>query len=96
MASEKRLIDADDCGRYIASRMGFSQASLENVMQYMEDYTKQNEVDAVEVEDKKLLEAIKILVEQYSHSKRSDYVHNPVAHALYHTWRKLDGERKDK
>lgn len=49
MASKKRLIDADDCGRYIASRMGFSQASLEDVMQYMEDYTKQNEVDAVEV-----------------------------------------------
>lgn len=49
MASKKRLIDADDCGRYIASRMGFSQARLENVMQYMEDYAKQNEVDAVEV-----------------------------------------------
>jgi hypothetical protein len=98
MANEKRLINADDCGRYIASRMGFSQANLENVMQYMEDYTKQNEVDAVEVEDKELLKAIKILIEQYGHSKRSEYVHSPVAHALYHTWKKVDedGRRKER
>lgn len=47
-------------------------------------------VDAVVVEDKKLLEAIRILVKQYDHSKQSEYVHNPIAHALYHTWRQVD------
>lgn len=49
MASEKRLIDADDCGRYIASCLGFGNASVEDILQYMAEYTEQNEVNAVEV-----------------------------------------------
>ena len=49
-------------------------------------------VDAVEVEDKKLLKAIKMLIKQYDHSKQSEYVHSPVAHALFHTWKKVDGD----
>lgn len=51
-------------------------------------------VDAVEVEDKELLKAIKILIKQYEHSKNSDYVHSPVAHAFYHTWKQLDERRE--
>ena len=47
-------------------------------------------VDAVEIPDKKLLRAVNLLIKQYEHSKRSDYVHNPVAHAFYHTWKQLD------
>lgn len=54
--------------------------------------------DAVEVPDKELLKAIKLLIKQYEHSKRSDYVHDPIAHAFFHTWKQLDesgyGERK--
>lgn len=52
-------------------------------------------VDAVEVEDPELMKAIKLLIKQYSRSKASDYVYNPIAHALYHTWKQVD-ERKDK
>ena len=48
--------------------------------------------NAVEVEDKELLKAIKMLIKQYDHSKQSDYVHSPVAHALFHTWKKVDGD----
>ena len=29
----------------------------------------------------------------YEHSKNSDYVHSPVAHAFYHTWKQLDERR---
>ena len=47
-------------------------------------------VDAVEVPDKKLLKAIELLIKQYEHSKNSEYVYNPVAHALYHTWKQVD------
>lgn len=51
-------------------------------------------VDAVEVEDKELLKAIKMLIKQYEHSKNSDYVHSPVAHAFFHTWKQLDERRE--
>lgn len=49
-------------------------------------------VDAVEVPDKKLLKAINLLIKQYEHSKNSDYVHSPVAHAFYYTWKQLDAK----
>jgi hypothetical protein len=52
-------------------------------------------VDAVEVTDKELLRAIKLLIKQYEHSKNSEYVHSPVAYALYHTWRQVDERRTD-
>lgn len=51
------------------------------------------ERNAVEVPDKKLLKAIKLLIKQYEHSKNSEYVHSPVAHALYHTWKQVDEGR---
>ena len=55
-------------------------------------------VDAVEIPDKQLRKAVNLLIKQYEHSKQSDYVHNPVAHAFFHTWKELDkrwfGERK--
>lgn len=47
-------------------------------------------VDAVEVSDPELLKAIKLLIKQYGHSKQSEYVHSPVAHALFHTWKQID------
>jgi len=43
-----------------------------------------------EVADPELLKAIKLLIKQYGKSKKSDYVHNPVAHAFFHTWKQLD------
>ena len=57
-------------------------------------FTTAKPVDAVVVEDKELLKAIKMLIKQYEHSKRSDYVHSPVAHALYHTWKQVDERRE--
>ena len=53
------------------------------------------EEDAVEVPDKKLLRAIKLLIKQYEHSKNSDYVHSPVEHALFHTWKQLEDRKTD-
>lgn len=52
-------------------------------------------VDAVEVTDKELRKAINLLIKQYEHSKNSDYVHSPVAHAFFHTWKQLDNRRRE-
>lgn len=51
------------------------------------------QVDIMEVEDPELLKAIKLLIKQYAHSKASDYVHSPVAHALFHTWKQVENGR---
>lgn len=44
--------------------------------------------------DKELLRAIKLLIRQYEHSWHSEYVRNPVAHALFHTWRQVDEKKQ--
>ena len=51
-------------------------------------------VEAVEIPDAKLLRAVKLLLKQYEHSKNSEYVHSPVAHAFFHTWKQLDERRE--
>lgn len=47
-------------------------------------------VSAVVVTDTSLRGAINMLINQYEHSKASDYVHSPIAHALYHTWKRWE------
>ena len=59
----------------------------------LQELEAQPATDAVEVPDKELLKAIKLLIKQYAHSKASDYVHSPVAHAFYYTWKQLDERR---
>lgn len=50
MANEKQhLVDIDACGRYIAGRIGFRAATVEDVMAYMADFADKHTVDAVEV-----------------------------------------------
>ena len=94
MATKKRLIDANalmeemkECAitRQDLYCNGYAQTFIENAPT----------VDAVEVPDKELLRAIKLLIKQYEHFKNSEYVHSPVAHALYHTWRQVDERRTD-
>lgn len=36
--------------------------------------------------------AIALLMEKYEADKRNEHIHNPVAHALYKTWREADRE----
>ena len=97
MATEKRLIDTNDAYE-IARTSGChgdfarSMADLTSLRELLEDCPT---VDAVEVPDKELLRAIKLLIKQYEHSKNSEYVHSPVAHALFHTWRQVDERRTD-
>ena len=96
MADEKRLIDANTIPweeHYVPdgnTQWGYKKelCVLKPVIDAMPT------VDAVEVPDKKLLKAIKLLIKQYEHSKNSEYVHNPVAHALFHTWKQVDKELK--
>jgi len=50
VATEKQhLVDIDACGRYIAGRIGFRAATVEDVMAYMADFADKHTVDAVEV-----------------------------------------------
>ena len=39
--------------------------------------------------------AIKQLEKEYERAKGLEYIHNPIAYALYQVWKKADGERKD-
>lgn len=99
MANEKRLIDANECYERAHEQtdesyhIAFyrSEADVYHLKELLDDCPT---VDAVEVEDPELLEAIKLLIKQYARSKASDYVHSPVAHALYHTWKQVDERRK--
>ena len=105
MANEKRLIDAnallaelDKFANPMPNKSGYD--FLCGIATATTEVEEAPTVDAVEVADPELREAIKLLIEQYEHSKASDYVHNPVAHAFFHTWKKIDergyGERKYK
>ena len=102
MTTEKRLIDVNarieeirkahctNCDNYDGVRC--RSCWVDDGIGFLEDAPT---VDAVEVPDKKLLRAIKLLIKQYEHSKNSDYVHSPVAHALFHTWKQVDERRID-
>ena len=106
MANEKRLTDANTLSEEISSLsmfmtgIRFGQGVLS---EYIKEYRKSvlkivDEAptgDAVVVEDKELLKAIKLLMKQYAKSKASDYVHCPVAHALFHTWKQVEEKRSD-
>ena len=39
--------------------------------------------------------AKKLLDEEYERAKRLEYVHNPLAYALYQVWKKADKEKKE-
>ena len=99
MANEKRLTEKhyDGKGYYLkcSEECHLVDLSCEDcvVMQKLVDRLGEYEDKAeqtVEVPDKDLLKAIKLLIKQYGHSKASEYVHSPVAHALFHTWKQLD------
>ena len=40
-----------------------------------------------------LKKAIALLEKEYEKAKRSDYVRNPLAYALYKVWKQADKER---
>ena len=95
MATEQRLIDASAAADGIIAQLEIEwgyDGIREDVQRIFDSIPV---VDAVEVPDKELLRAIKLLIKQYEHSKNSEYVHSPVAHALYHTWRQVDERRTD-
>lgn len=41
-----------------------------------------------------LEKAIKLLEQEYERAKNLEFVHNPLAWALYRVWRQADSERK--
>ena len=95
MATEKRLIDANVLEVKMGSlcdEFGTDHLFIDAIVYEIGNAPT---VDAVEVPDKDLLRAIKLLIKQYEHSKNSEYVHSPVAHALYHTWKQAEERRTD-
>ena len=83
----KKVIYAEDLFAALRDDININGANLARIKRHIEAAPA---VDAVEVPDKKLLKAINLLIKQYEHSKNSDYVHSPVAHAFYYTWKQLD------
>lgn len=100
MAAEKRLIDAnallEELEKFenpMPNKSGYDfLCGIATAITEIEDAPT---VDAVEVPDKELLKAIKLLIKQYEHSRQSNYVHSPVAHALFHTWKQVDERRTE-
>ena len=92
MAKEERLIDANAVLKQFDGFGWGGECDGEIVLEAVADAPT---VDAVEIPDKELLKAVKLLIKQYGHSKQSDYVHNPVAHAFYYTWKQLDDGRRE-
>ena len=45
-------------------------------------------------ESRELEEAKKMLEEQYARARNLKYVRNPIAFALYHTWKKFDAKKR--
>lgn len=92
---EKHLIYKEDLLNEVLDHFGIDLAYLGKDLQFCQEAIEMAPtVNAVVVEDEKLLKAIKMLIKQYAHSKASEYVHSPVAHALFHTWRQVDKRRK--
>lgn len=83
----KRIVYGGDVFNALLTEKGWSATEAAEFIQGFRT------ADAVEVPDKELLKAIKLLITQYAHSKASDYVHSPVAHALFHTWKQVDERR---
>ena len=94
MATEQRLIDANELTDRLNHTTMVAYPNLfPGLLAAVEIVDDSPTVDAVEVPDKELLRAIKLLIKQYEHSKNSEYVHSPVAHALFHTWRQVEEKR---
>lgn len=55
-----------------------------------EDLYELQTADVAEVRPE-LRKAVKLLEENYDRGLNSDYVNNPVAWALYQTWKQMDG-----
>lgn len=101
MADEKRLIDANALSEEVDKSKhnnphppGMVRVNHRNEHEhFLRMIYDAPTVDAVIIPDKKLRRAVNLLVKQYEHSKNSEYVHSPVAHALYHTWKQVDEGR---
>ena len=44
----------------------------------------------------KLEKAIEMLKAEYEKAKKQEWVFDPIAYALYHTWKKVDENRRRK
>jgi hypothetical protein len=94
MATEKHLIYKEDLLDSVLDHFGCDLAYFGEDLQFCQEAIDMAPaVKAVEIPDAKLLRAVKMLLKQYEHSKNSEYVHSPVAHAFYHTWKQLDERR---
>lgn len=72
---------------------GLEHGTKRLILEMADRFEILKQVDVMAVTDPELLKAIKLLIKQYAHSKASDYVHSPVAHAFYYTWKQLDERR---
>lgn len=102
MASEKRLIDAkalmDLFRRYMTEHFDGEKCSLKENCMLCEArcmwYTVVSgapSVDAVEVPDAQVRKTVELLCKNYEAAKKKPFVQRPLAYALFHTWKEIDG-----
>lgn len=90
MKNSERYIGAYALTMHLAKKNAKRPLQYDDVLAII---AKEKPVDAVVVTDKKLLKAVKALMKQYEQSSQAEYVHDPIAHALYHTWKQMDERR---
>ena len=91
MPDTKRIIDAFSLTTHLAKKNAKRPLQYDDVLAII---ANEKTVKAVEVSDRELLKAIKLFVKQYEQSKDYDFVQNPIAYALYHTWKQVDSVNK--
>ena len=95
MINQKQLIYKEDLLDTVLDHFGCDLAYYGRDLQFCQEAIDlAPAVDAVEIPDKEMLRAVKLLLNQYEHSKNSDHVHSPVAHAFFHAWKQLDERRE--
>lgn len=96
MAGDKRLIDANAMFDELIEKQ-YSEQTMGIIASYYPQMraivAKQPTVDAVETGgDPVLKKAMRMLAKEYEAAKRKDFVYDPIAYALFHTWKKVDEE----
>lgn len=87
MASERRLVDANDLKTQFDEIPPFIGITCGCVRQYIDEAPT---VDAVEVPDAQVRKTVELLCKNYEAAKKKPFVQHPLAYALFHTWKEID------
>lgn len=65
-----------------------------NVTEDLNFYIEDCDLEDVEPVSKELRKTVKMLRAEYEKAKKQPFVREPLAYALYHVWKMVDGEKR--